>query len=70
MMGAVVHAAAVTLPTIRAEGRRLHYEGDALEDFVDIIAALDDYFVELDVKKQAAALQTSITRLRNRGSNG
>lgn len=39
---------------IRAEGGRLGYRDDGLEDFEAIVVRVDDIFVEVTVRKQAA----------------
>jgi hypothetical protein len=44
---------------IRKEGLRRHYDGEALEDFVEIVATIDDEFILLDTQKQAAAAQAA-----------
>lgn len=40
---------------IRAEGKRRHYSGDDLDDFVEILAAIDNVFVAEGVKAAAKA---------------
>jgi len=35
---------------IRAEGRRRHYGGDGLDDFVEILTAIDDGYVAEAIK--------------------
>jgi len=55
--------------TIRREGEHLGYEGDALEDFVEIVVLIDDFFIELEVKRIAAdakAAADKAGRQRNR----
>ena len=44
----------IPVDRIRAEGARLGYSDDALEDFEAILVRIDDAFVETTVKKQAA----------------
>jgi hypothetical protein len=53
MAGGIILPRPVPLETIRREGRRLGYEGEALEDFVTIIARADDFSVEVDTKRAA-----------------
>ncbi|MCF8533048.1 MAG: hypothetical protein K9G48_08600 [Reyranella sp.] len=36
---------------IENEGRRLGYEHDDLVEFIDIVADIDDFAVELDMKR-------------------
>ena len=38
---------------IRREGERRSYSGDSLEDFVEIVAAVDDSYVEITVRREA-----------------
>ena len=51
---------------MRAEGRRRGYQGDGLADFTEIVAAIDDAFVQDDVLKQAAAAKAGADRTRSR----
>lgn len=55
---------------IEAEGERRHFRGDDLEDFVEIIAGLqdDDFDESYRVKSEAlaAANEAAATRNRNR----
>ena len=51
---------------IRAEGRRRGYQGGGLDDFTEIVAAIDDAFVQDDVLKQAAAAKAGAERARGR----
>ncbi|HTE82000.1 MAG TPA: hypothetical protein VK634_15040 [Reyranella sp.] len=44
----------IPVERIRAEGERLGYGGDGLDDFEAIIVRIDDTFVEVTVKKEAA----------------
>ena len=52
--------------TIRKEGNRRGYRGDGLDDFTEIVAAIDDAFVQDDVLKQAAAAKAGADRARGR----
>ena len=52
--------------TIRKEGNRRGYRGESLADFTEIIAAIDDAFVQDDVLKQAAAAKAGAERARGR----
>ncbi len=38
---------------IRREGARLGYTGEGLEDFTEILARIDDSYVEARVKREA-----------------
>ena len=38
---------------IRREGERRSYSSDGLEDFVEIVAAVDDSYVEITVRREA-----------------
>lgn len=63
-------AGGLTLPrpvpreTVRTEGRRLSYEGDGLEDFVEIVARIDDTYVEVETKRAAADARLAAERSR------
>ena len=52
-------AGGLTLPrpvpreAIRREGRRLAHRGTDLEDFVEIVMRVDDFYVEVAVKRAA-----------------
>lgn len=53
MSGGLTIPRPVPRETIRREGRRLGYSGDGLEDFVEIVACIDDALVETEVKRAA-----------------
>lgn len=38
---------------IRAEGERLGYDGEALEDFCEIVEQLDHHFIEVTARREA-----------------
>ena len=50
---------------IRTEGRRRGYECEGLDDFTEIVAAIDDAFVQDDVLRQAAAARAGAERARS-----
>lgn len=50
---------------IRAEGVRLGYADDALEDFEAIVVGIDDRYVEIGVRKEAAAAKAAADKARN-----
>ncbi len=52
--------------SIRKEGNRHGYRGESLADFTEIVAAIDDAFVQDDVLKQAAAAKAGADRARGR----
>ncbi|MBX9945118.1 MAG: hypothetical protein K2Y40_13620 [Reyranella sp.] len=52
--------------SIRKEGNRRGYQGESLEDFTEIVAAIDDAFIQNDVLKQAAAAKAGAERARSR----
>ncbi len=60
MAGAVFLLARIKRPAIRREGRRRGYRGAALEEFVDILAALDDERVGQDNVQRVAAFRRSL----------
>lgn len=51
--------------TIRRDGSRLGYEADALDDFVEIIALIDDFHVELEVRRIAATARADAEKARH-----
>lgn len=58
----------VPVERIRSEGERLGYEHAALEDFETIVVGIDDRYVEVAVKREAAdakaAAQSARTKQR------
>ena len=53
MAGGLSLPRAVPREVIRREGERRSYSGDSLEDFVEIVAAIDDFYVEVTVRREA-----------------
>ena len=51
---------------MRQEGSRLGYEGDGLDDFVEIVMRVDDFFVEVTVKRAADEARANATRAKKR----
>jgi hypothetical protein len=51
---------------IRREGERLGYDGDALDDFVEALTMIDDFHVEIEVRRAAAEAKASAERARSR----
>jgi len=49
---------------IRREGQRLGYTGEALEDFVTIIACIDDLYVEVEVRRTADEARAVVVRAK------
>ena len=47
---------------IRAEGERLGFDGEALEDFVLIVLGIDDAYVEVTVKREAEQASAAAKR--------
>ncbi len=60
MAGGVLLPAGIKRDAIRAEGERLDYTGDDLDEFVDIVKALDLHYVAIARKKAMADLAASI----------
>lgn len=52
--------------SIRKEGNRRGYRGEGLDHFTEIVAAIDDAYVQDDVLKQAAAAKAGADRARVR----
>lgn len=52
--------------TIAREGERLGHDGEALEDFTEILLRIDDFFVELEVTRAAADAKAAADRSRRR----
>ena len=52
--------------TIRREGRRLGYRGADLEDFVLILTDVDDFYVEVAVKRAVEDMRRSVDRGRSK----
>ncbi|MFO1158423.1 MAG: hypothetical protein U1E60_06265 [Reyranellaceae bacterium] len=49
-------------PGIRAEGIRLGFEGSDLDDFVEIVAALEDIDWSETLRQQSAELASALKR--------
>jgi hypothetical protein len=56
----------VPLETIRREGARLGYSGEGLEDFVIIVAHIDDFYVDIEVRRAADEAKASAARSRSK----
>lgn len=50
---------------VRKEGRRLSYEGDGLEDLVEIVTRIDDTYVEVETKRAATDARIAAERSRH-----
>jgi hypothetical protein len=50
---------------IRAEGERLGFTGDALEDFEAIVVGIDDAFVEHSIKREAVEAKAAAAKARS-----
>lgn len=65
-------AGGLTLPrpvpreSIRREGERLGYDGDALEDFVEIVMRIDDLYIEVTTKRIADETKAAAARTKKR----
>lgn len=64
MAGGVSLPMPVPREAIRREGRRLGYQGDGLDDFVEIVAAIDDFHLETESRRIAAETQAAANRLK------
>lgn len=49
---------------VRREGRRLGFEGEALEDFVLILVGIDDCYVEVAMKREAEQASAAAKRAK------
>ncbi len=56
MAGGVSLPRPVPRETIRRDGERRGYEGDALDDFTEIVVGIDDAYVEITVKAESKRL--------------
>jgi len=56
----------VPLEAIRREGARLGHTGEALDDFVAIVSHIDDFYVELEVRRAADEARAAAARSRSR----
>ncbi len=56
----------IPVERIRAEGARLGYSDDVLEDFEAILVGIDDRFVEITVKKEAANAKAAALKARQK----
>ena len=56
----------ISRETIRREGSRLGYTGDALADFTEIIVQIDDFYVEVAIKAEAQRARVAAQQVRRR----
>jgi len=56
----------VPMDAIRREGSRLGYSGESLEDFVETVARIDDFQVEIEVRRAADEAKASAARSRSK----
>jgi hypothetical protein len=66
MAGGMLLPRPISRDTIRKQGRRLGYDGEVLEDFTDIVTAIDDFHVETAVRKAAADAQANAAKRKPR----
>lgn len=66
MGGGLILPRPISRDTIRREGRRLGYSGDALDDFTEILTGIDDKYVEITVRKAAADAKASADKSRKK----
>lgn len=56
----------VPMERIRREGARLGYQSEALEDFVSIVSRIDDFHVEVEVRRAADEAKAASQRSRSK----
>ena len=66
MGGSLTIPRPVPREAIRREGHRLYYRGGDLEDFTEIVARIDDIYVELAVKRSAEEAKMAAARAKKR----
>lgn len=66
MAGTVDLPDSIDLDRIRSEGARQGYDGEALEDFVEILRGIDDEFVRVNSLRILAEFKASISRSNKR----
>lgn len=64
MAGGVSLPRPVPRETIRREGERRGFTGEALDDFTEIVVGIDDAFVEVTVKAEAKRLAAAARQNR------
>lgn len=64
MSGALLLQQKTPRPVIRAEGERLGFEGDDLDEFVEIVAGLEDIDWDESRRQQSEAIAEALKRLR------
>ena len=64
MGGGVRLPCVIPREAIRREGKRQGYAGDELDDFVEIVAGLDDGFIEIETKRIAAETKAAAARMK------
>lgn len=63
-MGGVRLPLVIPREAIRREGERRYYAGDDLDDFCAIVEMIDDFFVEVSTKAEAARVSTLANKNR------
>lgn len=66
MMATVDLPDVIPLDRIRAEGSRLGYAGEGLEDFEQILRRWDDEFVRVNSLRIAAQVRSDLERAKQR----
>lgn len=66
MGGSLMLPRPIPRETIRREAHRLGWRGDELEDFTEVIALTDDFYVEVEVKRIADEARMSAERARKK----
>jgi hypothetical protein len=66
MAGSVDLPMVVALDKIRAEGERRGYEGEELEDFVNVLRGVDDEFVRVNVHRTLAEFHSAVSRIKHK----
>ncbi len=66
MGGGILLPRNIRRDVVRNEGRRLGYRGSDLDDFVAIIRGIDDFHVEVTIKRTLETVKANAAQARAR----
>ena len=70
MGGGVRIPCVITRETIRREGERQGYDGEDLDDFVEIVTGIDDAFLAIEMQRIADDTKKQAGKMKKGGGNG
>jgi len=66
MAGSLSLPRPIPLEVLEAEGQRQGFDGEGLEDFVEIVRQIDHEFIEITVKDALQSAKSSLARAKKR----